>query len=567
MPPKKGRKRAAAAATNSDSNAATNGDSKAAKAANNDDSKATKKGDSKAAKAAKNGDSKAAKKGDSKAKAKVLKVDSECPKSSTCGIYVGGDDGSPYACVLNQTNISQNNNKFFIIQVIKENKANKFYAWIRWGRVGYTGQTALTDCGKDVQKAISIFEKKFLDKTKNKWSERSEFAHFQGKYDLVQTEVGADDDEEEDVDDEVDSGPTANKVAKNVEVEPSKLEKAVQELVQMICDVKTMELNASELEFDTKRNPLGKISLDQIKAGYESLNKIAELLTQPSVNMKKVKDASSEFYTRIPHCFGFRTPPPIMALEKVKEKIKLLEVLGDIKLGLDIMKDHQDLDENLNPIDRYYRNLQCGLKALPHDDDSFSMVEQYIMSTHAKTHSHYTMDLLDVFECDKTGAPFADEKGNRKLLFHGSRMSNWAGILSQGLRIAPPEAPVTGYMFGKGIYFADMSSKSANYCYASKKNPYGLLLLCEVALGETNDLFNADYDAGKLPKGKSSTKGVGEVSPLDKNAITMDDGTVVPMGPAAKVTERRSLIYNEYIVYSVDQVRLRYIAKIKFEFN
>ena len=31
-----------------------------------------------------------------------------------------------------------------------------------------------------------------------------------------------------------------------------------------------------------------------------------------------------------------------------------------------------------------------------------------------------------------------------------------AGILSTGLRIAPPEAPVTGYMFDKGVYFADM---------------------------------------------------------------------------------------------------------------
>ena len=79
-----------------------------------------------------------------------------------------------------------------------------------------------------------------------------------------------------------------------------------------------------------------------------------------------------------------------------------------------------------------------------------------------------------------------------------------AGILSQGLRIAPPEAPVTGklfritscqktnstmfsfpsgYMFGKGIYFADMVSKSANYCVTSKSNPVGLLLLCDVALG------------------------------------------------------------------------------------
>jgi poly [ADP-ribose] polymerase len=51
------------------------------------------------------------------------------------------------------------------------------------------------------------------------------------------------------------------------------------------------------------------------------------------------------------------------------------------------------------------------------------------------------------------------------------------------LRIAPPEAPVTGYMFGKGIYFADMVSKSANYCCTSPSNPVGLMLLCEVALG------------------------------------------------------------------------------------
>lgn len=84
--------------------------------------------------------------------------------------------------------------------------------------------------------------------------------------------------------------------------------------------------------------------------------------------------------------------------------------------------------------------------------------------------------------------------------------------MSQGLRIAPPEAPVvsflnvgdqafflasfspfslfvfvvflqTGYMFGKGVYFADMVSKSANYCHTSQSEPVGLLLLAEVALG------------------------------------------------------------------------------------
>ena len=32
------------------------------------------------------------------------------------------------------------------------------------------------------------------------------------------------------------------------------------------------------------------------------------------------------------------------------------------------------------------------------------------------------------------------------LLWHGSRLTNTVGILSRGLRIAPPEAPTTGYM-------------------------------------------------------------------------------------------------------------------------
>lgn len=38
-------------------------------------------------------------------------------------------------------------------------------------------------------------------------------------------------------------------------------------------------------------------------------------------------------------------------------------------------------------------------------------------------------------------APFK-QLHNRRLLWHGSRATNYAGILSQGLRIAPPEAPI-----------------------------------------------------------------------------------------------------------------------------
>ena len=59
----------------------------------------------------------------------------------------------------------------------------------------------------------------------------------------------------------------------------------------------------------------------------------------------------------------------------------------------------------------------------------------YLHNTHAKTHDAYTLEVLDVFSAVREGedarfAPHADLH-NRRLLWHGSRLSNWVGILSQ----------------------------------------------------------------------------------------------------------------------------------------
>lgn len=86
-------------------------------------------------------------------------------------------------------------------------------------------------------------------------------------------------------------------------------------------------------------------------------------------------------------------------------------------------------------------------------------------------------------------------------------MTNMLGILAQGLRIAPPEAPTTGYMFGKGIYFADLFSKSAAYSHQGSNS--SLMLLCEVALGSMLDLYTATY-IDKLPNGYHSVRAIGK---------------------------------------------------------
>lgn len=132
------------------------------------------------------------------------------------------------------------------------------------------------------------------------------------------------------------------------------------------------------------------------------------------------------------------------------------------------------------------------------------MVDQYLQNSKDSR----TLKLLDLFKVKRNGEvdKYNPRKiGNKKLLWHGSRFSNFGGILSQGLRIAPPEAPKTGYLFGKGVYFADLAGKSAPYCCADISKNIGLFLLCEVAVGNPNKMYDTNCDADILPAGCDST--------------------------------------------------------------
>uniref|UniRef100_A0A1X7UIV1 Poly [ADP-ribose] polymerase n=1 Tax=Amphimedon queenslandica TaxID=400682 RepID=A0A1X7UIV1_AMPQE len=225
------------------------------------------------------------------------------------------------------------------------------------------------------------------------------------------------------------------------------------------------------------------------------------------------------------------------------------------------------------PIIRYLNSKNCNISIL--DDKGFNVIHisakrGYVTQTHGKTHNTFKLEVEQIFEVkrDKEEENFKDV-GNRQLLWHGSRLTNWVGILSQGLRIAPPEAPVTGYMFGKGVYFADMCSKSANYCFATRSRNEGLLLLSEVSLGTPNELLSADYNADKLPAGRQSVHGKGRMVPNPAYNHTLPDGCVVPLGTPIDTgltnTGGYTLNYNEFIVYDTNQVKMRYFVLLKFK--
>lgn len=112
-----------------------------------------------------------------------------------------------------------------------------------------------------------------------------------------------------------------------------------------------------------------------------------------------------------------------------------------------------------------------------------------------------------------------------------------------------------------------MVTKSANYCATTHSNNTGLMLLCEVALGDTLELNKANY-IKKLPNDKHSVKGKGKTYPDPKEAHTQKDGVTIPIGkPIEDAKMSSDLLYNEYIVYDVAQVNIKYMFKMKFNYG
>ena len=124
----------------------------------------------------------------------------------------------------------------------------------------------------------------------------------------------------------------------------------------------------------------------------------------------------------------------------------MLNSLLDIEIAYNILKINSDNIED--PIDIHYKKLQCEMNVLDRDSEEFKRLVDYVKNTHANTHSNYKLSVKDIFKIKRGNeeASFSKYKTlhNRKLLWHGSRLTNFAGILSQGLRIASPEAPCTG---------------------------------------------------------------------------------------------------------------------------
>ena len=377
-----------------------------------------------------------------------LRIDDEC---GTQGTILQGADGLVYSVTLNQVDATAS--KYYVMQLISCH--GKYFLFRKWGSVGAMGSLNLTTKSFGARAdACKEFEKVFKSKTGNAFADVLSFKKKPHKYNFV----------DQYADEEVGEGAGAVRAQAQ---EPAQatvaatapgtaLPQPVADLILKIFDAKEVARTMDAIGLNAEKLPLGQLSLRTIKLAYTTLGDVARILTAGAQTAEgrrvagiQLKGATKKFYSLIP-CQR-EVQAEIDGEGVLKEKIRLLDELMNIAACKDlVIQGSLSADVHKN-----YLSLGVQLAPLAGGDPMSQTIVDYVKLTHSAQHSQYTLKVVNILSIhDQRQSAlyerFSSGIGNKQLLWHGSRLSNFTGILAQGLRIAPPEAPVTGYMFGKG---------------------------------------------------------------------------------------------------------------------
>ncbi|KAK9281371.1 hypothetical protein L1049_004271 [Liquidambar formosana] len=252
-----------------------------------------------------------------------------------------------------------------------DDRGAECYVFRKWGRVGNDkiGGTKLEEMSKS--DAIQEFKRLFLEKTGNPWEAWEQKKNFQkqpGRFFPLDIDYGVNKQVSEN------SPSDAN----------SQLAPPLVELMKMLFNVETYRAAMMEFEINMSEMPLGKLSKSNIQKGFEALTEIQNLLNSgahdPSIKESLIVDASNRFFTVIPSIH----PHIIRDEVDFKSKVKMLEALQDIEIASRLVGFDADNDDSL---DEKYKKLCCNIAPLPHDSEDYRLIEKYLLTTHAPTHT------------------------------------------------------------------------------------------------------------------------------------------------------------------------------------
>jgi poly [ADP-ribose] polymerase len=445
-----------------------------------------------------------------------------------------GEIVEPYDCTLNMTDIKSNNNKFYIMQILKNN--NEYCLYINYGRIGETGRKSYEK--GSLEYSIQKFKSQFKTKTKNNWDSRSDFKHYEGKYYLCDKYKPV-----------------------NLELELStklktNLDSRVVNLLQLIGNINMLTNTLKILNIDSSKLPLGAISQEQLKKATDVLNQL-----QLEQDPEKIIQLSSKYYTLVPVETHRSKPPVIDNITLLNSYRDKLDELSNLKIAYTAVSDSDNTNTNTinkHPADMLYEKLDTIITPIEKDGKLWNIIKDYIFNTTSDAH-HCKVELVDIYEINRKNE-FNSPIENKHLLWHGTRLSNIISILKLGLLLRPEAISgvhISGKMFGNGIYGANSFSKSFNYCSSQGE---ACLFLAEFSLGATQRLINAEYVTTSSLGDFNSVWGQGRNTP---NSNTVFNNVIIPNGKLVKSNINAKLFHDEFIIYDTSQIKLKYIVHVK----
>jgi poly [ADP-ribose] polymerase 1 len=277
-----------------------------------------------------------------------------------------------YSSNLNMTDISRGSNSYYVLQVLEHDNKKEFHLFRKWGRLGTDVGSHKIEEFEDRDSAIYYFEKLYFEKTGNEWSDRNNFVKKPSKFYPVDISYGEDDDE----------------ITKLIEQQmksdyKGKLDQRVIDVISLFFDTKEMTKTLAEMEIDTKKMPLGKLSKKTIAEGFETLCEIEKSLKESKDDLLTL---SNKFYTIIPHVFQEKSIPIIDSLDALKSKIEMLESLRDMETATSLLKSSSNEEDKEHIHDSNYKKLKTEIIPIEKEEKEFKMILEYVKNTHGKTH-------------------------------------------------------------------------------------------------------------------------------------------------------------------------------------
>jgi poly [ADP-ribose] polymerase 2/3/4 len=268
------------------------------------------------------------------------------------------------------------------------------------------------------------------------------------------------------------------------------------------------------------------------------------VLHRQKENVEKV-DLSNEFYKTLP----FKVEEKKRSLTNKRTLYQRFELCQ-------VLRDMITLREEANwmmqtSIQSIYRSINSHINCLEFESDDYSNIKNILLNSCSFSPSQKPI-IHNIYEIKRPNEIFNFNRqglDNIKLLFHGSKINNFLGILSRGLLLPKHIISEEEYNtrtdignLGFALYFTDDILTSLKYTSVDKSKNMRLIAVCEVALGKCIDYFNYDYSLVKPPEGYQSVHGV----------------------KTSNETYSKFLD-NEYTIYDVNQYRLRYIVEVQLQ--